>query len=283
MTELEDLQSRLRRLETQLTEMDREQSRLVWRMRVGVAVAFGLAAFAITASCVRSADTPGVVTARSLNIVDDKGRPMVTLSSNDQGGTLSINATNGQIRVRQALGKLGQGELVMTGKNDTKLITLSADDDGGLVRVGGNDGETRVLVACQTNEPNAGLINIRDGHGKERVNIGSDINGGQITVGNDGETIMSRVGSDKRGGFYYSYGLDHKAHIVMATGEGNVGLLNTRDGNGNNRVILGYDNQGGQVIVNGADSKPRAGLLVGDNGAGVVATYDKNGNLPAAH
>lgn len=282
MADNEELEARLEQLQAQIDALNLDRRRLVLRQRWSLAVGVLLAAFVVAATQVRSANSPSVVTCRELNVVDNDGHTVISLASNNQGGIVDLLSPKGDVRLRADVGDIGQGELLTSGKTGNRLMALSGDDDGGYLRVCGADGQGRLLLACQTNAPNAGLINLKDGAGHERVNIGSDIYGGEITAGIDGNTVTDRIGSDKHGGYYYIYGTDHKAHIVMANGEGNVGLINTRDGNGFNRIILGYDDQGGQVIVNGLDSKPRAGLFVGNDGAGIVTVYDKNGNIPAS-
>jgi hypothetical protein len=203
----------------------------------------------------------------------------VKLNNDERGGVVQLNGADGVGRVRLDVGALGQGQLVTRGNKSEELMSVSADEDGGAMRVCGHEGKTRVLIACQTGDPNAGLINIRDNKGDERVNIGSDLVGGQVTVGNSDKLITARLGSDTRGGFFYLYGLDHVAHVVMATGDSNVGLINTRDGQGKTRVILGDDKNGGQVIVNGEDEKPRAAMLVGADGVGTISLLDKSGSV----
>ncbi len=281
MSEIEELRSHVQLLESRLTAMEAMRRKATQRQRWLLAGTAVVTALALGSSRVRSDIAPAILNCTALNIVDDNGQTVLSIGHDDKGGVISLLDAKGATRIRAAIGDRDQGEIASSGTGDTKRVILSADKDGGLVRVCGNDGQFRALVACQTGEPNAGLINIRDSKGNQRVNLGSDINGGVLTLGSESETILSRLGTDKRGGNFYLYGPDHRAHVVMATGDGNIGLINTRDAMGLNRVILGYDNDGGQVIVNGTDAKPRAGLVVGDDGSGAISLFDKTGNLIA--
>ncbi|HEY3330854.1 MAG TPA: hypothetical protein VGK19_12575 [Capsulimonadaceae bacterium] len=279
MNEIDELRTQVAELTARLDSVEAKRQRSAIKQRLAMGFAAVAALAIVGAGRVSSAVSSSVLNCTSLNIVDDTGRALLSLGRDENGGAISINDAAGANRIRAAVGAIDQGEVVVSGKTDTRRFVVSADNDGGLIRVCGNDGQMRTLIACQTGGVNAGLINIRDAKARQRVNIGSDNNGGVVTVGVDDETLLSRLGTDKRGGNFYLYGLDHRAHVVMATGEGGIGLINTRGGDGLNRVVLGYDQAGGQVIVNGSDAKPRAGLVVGDDGIGALSLFDKTGQL----
>jgi hypothetical protein len=277
MTEIEEMRKSIGKMEERISAMSQENIRMRMKLRILIGAFFAMTAFSFALTKGISAGTPNILTCRGVNVINEQGQPVVKLSYNDKGGVVQVNSQNGSGRARIDNGALGQGQLVTRGSLGEEQMSISSDEDGGALRICGHDQNTRVLLACQTGDPNAGIINIRDNKGKERVNIGSDVIGGQVTVGASEDALSGRFGADERGGFFYLYGADKLPHVVFASGENNVGIMNMRNSKGKNVVTIGYDKDGGEVIVHNSAGAPRAGLQVGQDGTGALSILDEKG------
>lgn len=119
-------------------------------------------------------------------------------------------------------------------------------------------------------------IEVVDESGKVMAGMGTNDNGGTVSVfGKDGKPRAS-IGTTKHGGNISVSGMDNKGGILIYITEhgGHVNVFD-KDG-GSARMTI--DEHGGRVVVFNKQGKSRAVMGVNKNGNGGFTSWDKDDN-----
>ena len=170
--------TRIESLETQV--------RTLKRMLFGV---FGLVVVGGLLAATSMQGVPDVVKAKKIQIVNDDGKPVVVLGSEEHAGIVAVTShKGGKVVVLRADEHAG---IVDVAKHDGKtVVAIGADSEGGGFGVRNNDGKTVVGIAAT--KDNAGFV-LRNNDGKPVVVIGvNDHESGEIkTLDGKGKTTST--------------------------------------------------------------------------------------------
>lgn len=301
----QDALDRLAQLETRLNQLERRSRFPGWLAVLACGFVGGwLGHLATSPTIWAQAGNPQEIVARSLKIVDEQGRALVTLSSDQLGGAARILNRDGRL-----------------------LVAVESDPDGGLVRIHGQDGLERSFLGVGDRK-GGGLLYFRNPEGKNNpMSLGVGPKGGYLVLNNltankrsvwlgtDDEDLGGVVfaydlagkvrcdfGCNKQGGALNLYGTkNEKSHVYLGTGGLDLGgLLLLRDTDGKTRVETGQgkaggyvalngnkndachlslatfdDQRGGYLQVQGNDGKVKVELGVNASGQGYVDTFEK--------
>jgi hypothetical protein len=213
------------------------------------------------------------IVARSIKIVDERGKHVVEFAPSKFGGGV------GRIYDEQGVA----------------LVTLEGNNDGGYVLITGHDGLERGFLGVANNK-GGGYLHFRNAQGKNfPLSMGVGPRGGYLNLNNIAnnnravwlgsddvhEGILHicdnqgrnrcDLGSNMQGGAMLLYG-SKRGKINAYLGTGNLdlgGLLLLHDNDGKVRTEMGQGRTGGYLTLNGnRDDRPHLGLTTYDDQRG---------------
>lgn len=225
------------------------------------------------------------LTARSLTIVDDNGRPTLQFTHDMFGGVVRVSNSTGKV-----------------------IASLEGDADGGFLKVNGPDGVERGFFGVGVRQ-GGGLIYLRSAEGKNvPIEIGVGGKGGYVSLANleaakrsvwlgssdDGSggmiglydaaaNLRVQQGVNAQGGMISLFGSkSNRSHVYLGTGSLEMGgVLLLRDSQEQVRSEFGLNKAGGYLSLNSSRStQPTLTLANGaDHGGGYVQVRNAAGKV----
>lgn len=184
---MEDLALRLARLETECAHLRRTTRR--WSVAAG-ALAL-TASFGLLAGFSARPAPADILEAKRIVVVDDAGKPLLTLGRDEDGGRLELMSAGGK-----------------------EMLNLTCDADGGMLNVLGTAGKE---VAGFYVDSDGGNLTLADSAGKPMVMGTTDADGGLFLINGKGseEPRVTQGVDEEQNGFVATFDRE---------GEGSGGL-----------------------------------------------------------
>lgn len=139
------------------------------------------------------------------------------------------------------------------------------------------DGEGRVVVAIGSDE-DGGLLTVRNHQEATYMMLTTDQDGGLLIIRNrHDQPVMSAYADDDGGAVLVKNALGRDI-VLLASDSTGRGLLNLRDHAEKVTVVMGSDPDGGFVEIRDKVESPALFAGVLENGSGTVFTLDTRGN-----
>ena len=139
------------------------------------------------------------------------------------------------------------------------------------------DGDGRVLVAIGSDE-DGGLLTVRNRQETMYVMLTTDADGGLFMIRNrNHQPVVSAYADDDGGAVLVKNAVGRDIALVAADSTGR-GLINLRDHTQKATVVLGSDPDGGFIELRGEAESPALFAGVLENGTGTLFTIDTEGN-----
>jgi hypothetical protein len=189
-------------LESRLTALERSNRRLQRTVR-----ALALVIVAALVAGARGGDVVDVLRARRIEIVGERGGPLVVLTQEAGHGVAALLDDGGNWKV-QLNALSGGGTITTKGARGEELVTVGFDDRGnGALRTASASGTP--LTALTIVEGDGAIITY-DEAGREHVKLATAYSGaGSVTTfGGDGRRLMQLTASTKGDGLLAAFSPD---------------------------------------------------------------------------
>ena len=241
-------------IEQRLTQLERTNRRL----RTGlISLTIAIATVLIVGQA-KPEEIPDVIKAKSFKVMNNKGKALVVLMSDDKTGSVFINDAEGEPLVMIHAAVTGIGTVVTYNGKGQKLLRLGATDDGEV-----------------------GVFQNFNGKGQKLVELSSTVEGqGALATYNDKGQYIVRVGASAGQGMLSTY--NGKGHELVELGvlPNGAGAVVTYNGKGQELVGLGATVNGeGSVATFNDKGQKLVGLGVLKDGGGVVTTSIGDGRV----
>jgi len=186
-------------LETRVTELERslgEARRAAVTARRTTVVLGGALLLAATIAAVGPQRVLDVVQATRLEILDQEGRVVASLTSGERGGQLDLWDDAGRNILRASANRHG-ADLALWSADGSDVAALYATADGGRLTMHGTDGTT---VARLDANRDGGHLRLADDTGAIAATIGIDREGGMVGLGASGGDATVALRGNATGG-----------------------------------------------------------------------------------
>ena len=203
---------RLRVLEERVGRLEKKEQG--WR-RGFMAMAGVLALVVFVAA--GPGDVPAVVQAKSFQMVNDAGRPLVVLASNDAGGIMMAFNNDGK-PVALAGASVEGGVVGISSSEGAPIALMEATGVGGAISTRNNAG---IAVSQIGARPDGGALVINNGDGTNNVVLRTSEHGGAVDINSSaGRRVISALASKSGGGMVLLDTLS-KPQMTFTCGEEN--------------------------------------------------------------
>lgn len=169
---------------------------------------------------------PAVIQARRFEVVNDAGKPMVTLTSSEAGGWIDTANAAGEFLFVATANPQGQGQVVTFDGKGT-----------GLVKFTGTEFGTGVIQTCGST-------------GNVLAEIGAAASGGRLTLFDGGELPQVRLLAAEQGGWVSTSDGNGSPLVTIGRSKAGHGVLSTFNASGGTLVKLAATESGdGGVLV----------------------------------
>ena len=170
--------TRIESLETQV--------RTLKRMLFGVC---GLVVVAGLLAATSMQSVPDVIRAKSFEVINHKGKPVVVLGSDKHAGVVGVANHNGETVVAIASAEHA-GAVVVTNHQGKSVVVIGADSEGGACSVGNKDGKTVVGIGA-TKDNAAFVLKNNDGNPVVVIAVNDHESGEIKTLDGQGKTTSA--------------------------------------------------------------------------------------------
>lgn len=212
---------------------------------------------------------PDVMRARSFEVVDDEGTPVVRLTDEELGGRIETRNAEGELVSVVSATEGGQGALWTYDGKGQPLVTIAAtEDEGDVALTLSRKGKPVVNIASDVD---GGTFSTFNGKGEPLVSIASMENGvgGALSLARKGQRSVGILSTEDGGALVALNSEEQPSVIIAATDNG--GELTTCNGKGKPTVTLSNGsgrNGGGQIAVQNDQGQKVVAIGVTEEGSG---------------
>lgn len=172
--------------------------------RVQRGVILTLAAALLAVVTMGASGVSEIVQARRIEVLDEGGRPLVSLEARDGRGVLELRSEERQLAVMLSTGPDG-GALALYDERGHEVVGIGAARDGGLVE--GSDASGRTLWRLASGAAGGGALATYGAGGAALVELGStgDGDGSVTTHDAKGSPLVALTASERGGGRVVAY------------------------------------------------------------------------------
>lgn len=211
---------------------------------------------------------------------NEQGKVTVALGCDATGGSIQLNGHNGGERAYLGVADRNGGGLLHFHSADSKTVPMSlgVGPRGGYLALYNLSANQRSIWLGSRDEDNSGIVNVYDNLGKSRCELGSNPQGGTISlIGNKNKpNVFLGTGSKEFGGLFLLR--DDNAKVRAEIGQdanGGYLMLNGKSDRPAVSFANSADQRGGFLQIHNNAGKPRVELGINDGGAGYIDTFDK--------
>lgn len=265
-----DLNARLTELEARLTRVERGARR--WK--AAAMVLGGLLGVGALAAAGQNVPVADVLRTQSLEIVSGTGDVVVSLGSDQYGGSARVFSRDGN-RVIGLQTLSGGGQLTVAAGDGGDRVVLGSDEYGGVVGV--HDASDRKVAGVEV-ATRGGLVSVSDSEGTPMAAMDVATHGGRMVVNGPGEHAAVVLARDQRGTGIVFINNERGGQVFVAgANDAGDGMVNTYNDDGKPVITLG--STGRDALLSVFDRRGNEAVQVGVfSSEGRVIVRDRQGN-----